>query len=75
MSLVEIWKESPDQIREKRVDQVIGFAGDGKLGDNSSAPSEFRSFLTRVPVEMLARYAEECLNKAFTFGGGVDRIH
>ena len=26
MSLLEIWKENPDQISEKRVDQIIGFA-------------------------------------------------
>ena len=31
MSLYEIWKENPAQIREKRVDQIIGFAGDGKV--------------------------------------------
>ena len=66
MSLIEIWKENRDQIREKRVDQIIGFAGDGKLRDKSSAPDEFRAFLTRVPVAMLERYAEECLSKAFT---------
>jgi len=56
-------------VREKRVDQIIGFAGDGKLGDKNSAPVEFRTFLTRVSVTMLARYAEECLTKAFTDSG------
>ena len=50
MSLDEIWKESLAQIREKRVDQIIGFAGDGKLGDKNSAPAEFRAFLKRVPA-------------------------
>ena len=50
MSLDEIWKESPAQIREKRVNQIIGFAGDGKLGDKNSAPAEFRAFLKRVPA-------------------------
>jgi len=50
MSLDEIWKESPAQIREKRIDQIIGFAGDGKLGDKNSAPAEFRAFLKRVPA-------------------------
>ena len=50
MSLDEIWKESLAQIREKRVDQIIGFAGDGKLGDKNSAPAEFRALLKRVPA-------------------------
>ena len=50
MSLDEIWKENPTQILGKRVDQIIGFAGDGKLGDKNSAPAEFRAFLKRVPA-------------------------
>ena len=50
MSLDEIWKESPAQIREKRIDQIIGFAGDGRLGDKNSAAAEFRAFLKRVPA-------------------------
>ena len=69
MSLIQIWKENPDQLSDKRVDQIIGFAGDGKLRDNGTAPSEFRAFLTRVPVDMLARYADECLKKTFTDSG------
>ena len=69
MSLYEIWKENPAQIREKRVDQIIGFAGDGKLGDNNSAPAEFRAFLARVPSEVLAGYADDCLSRSFTDSG------
>lgn len=69
MGLYELWKEDPTQIREKRVDQIIGFAGDGKLGDNNTAPAEFRAFLARVPADMLARYAEECLSKSFVDSG------
>lgn len=69
MSLLQIWKDSPSQIRGKRVDQIIGFAGDGKLGDNNSAPDEFRAFLARVPAEMLATYAEDCLTNSFRDSG------
>lgn len=69
MSLYQIWKENPSQIRDKRVDQIIGFAGDGKLGDNNSAPEEFRLFLARVPADMLARYAEDCLTSSFKDSG------
>ena len=50
MSLDEIWKENPTQILGKRVDQIIGFAGDGRLGDKNSAAAEFRAFLKRVPT-------------------------
>ena len=69
MSLYDIWIENPGQIREKRVDQIIGFAGDGKLGDKNSAPAEFRTFLSKVPSEMLAGYADDCLSKGFTDSG------
>ncbi|WP_411868678.1 hypothetical protein [Vulcanococcus limneticus] len=69
MTLVQIWKENPEQIRAKRVDQIIGFAGDGKLGDNNSAPSEFRDFLARVPGELIAKYANDCLESAFKDSG------
>lgn len=69
MSLYDIWKESPSQIRDKRVDQIISFAGDGKLGDKNTAPAEFRAFLERIPAETLARYAEECLTQGFGQSG------
>ena len=61
MSLIELWQTSPEQLREKRVEQIIGFAGDGRLGDSNTAPAEFRAFLARIPSSILARYANECL--------------
>lgn len=69
MSLYLIWKENPGQIRDKRIDQIIGFAGDGRLGDNNTAPDEFRAFLARVPAEMLASYADGCLTTSFRDSG------
>ena len=53
MTLVQLWKDNPEQMRAKRVDQIISFAGDGQLGDSNSAPGEFREFLARVPGESL----------------------
>lgn len=69
MTLIQIWKENPEQIRAKRVDQIIGFAGDGKLGDNNSAPAEFRDFLARVPGDLIGRYTNDCLEVAFKDSG------
>lgn len=69
MALYKLWKEDPAQIREKRVDQIIGFAGDGKLGDNNTAPAEFRAFLAKIPRGTLTRYAEECVSKSFVDSG------
>ena len=69
MTLIQIWKENPEQILAKRVDQIIGFAGDGKLGDNNSAPHEFRDFLARVPGDLIGRYANDCLESTFKDSG------
>ena len=49
MALVEIWKKSPDQLRGKTVNQVLAFAGDGKLRDGNATSEEFREYLAHVP--------------------------
>lgn len=53
MSLAEIWANSPGQLRGKHIQQIISFAGDGKLRDDAKASAEFRDFLERIPMEML----------------------
>ncbi|MCI0707876.1 MAG: hypothetical protein L0Y80_10635 [Ignavibacteriae bacterium] len=69
MPLIEIWKKSPDQLRDKRVQQIISFAGSGKLLDGKDASKEFRDFISQVPSEMLSRYADECLIQRFDDNG------
>lgn len=69
MSLVELWTSSPSQLGDKHVQQIISFAGSGKLTDGSTASQEFRSFLSRVPSSFLGRYANECLNQKFDNSG------
>jgi len=69
MALVDLWISSPDQLRQKQVQQIIAFAGDGKLLDGSKASEEFRNFLAQVPSSFLARYADECLRESFTGSG------
>jgi hypothetical protein len=69
MSLLEIWKSTPSQVREKHVQQVIAFAGAGKLKDASQASDEFRSFLGHIPSPIIQRYAEECLADKFDDSG------
>ncbi len=69
MALLDLWLENRDQIDEKRVEQLIVFAGDGKLADESSGSAEFRKFLAQVPSDFLARYANECLASRFVGSG------
>ena len=69
MSLIQIWKENPALLRDKRVEQIVGFAGDGKLGDKNSAPEEFRAFLAQTPGDVLSQYANDCLENSFKDSG------
>lgn len=69
MALTELWKSNRKELEQKHVQQVIGFAGDGKLKDESSASKEFREFLALVPSGFLAKYADDCLKDKFDSSG------
>jgi len=71
MALNELWKSAQKEICDKHIQQVIGFAGDGKLRDGGSASKELREFLALVPSSFLVRYAGECLNDRFDNSGFV----
>src|ERR1700732_5147695 len=65
MSLVELWKSAPGNLQNKHVQQIISFAGAGRLLDASDASKEFRNFLSCIPSELLQRYAKDCLGESF----------
>ena len=69
MGLTEIWKDSPELLRDKKIQQIIGFAGEGKLKDGSTTSKEFREFLFQVPSDLLKQYAQECLHEKFDGSG------
>lgn len=69
MSVTSLWTASPDQLRDKHIQQVIAFAGLGKLADGSEASTEFREYLGLIPSGILARYADECLSERFEGSG------
>jgi hypothetical protein len=69
MSLVDIWKKTPEQIRGKSIQQVLAFAGDGRLKDGNETSIEFREYLAHIPPEELSRYASQCLESAFQDSG------
>jgi hypothetical protein len=69
MALTELWKTAHKEIQDKHVQQVIGFAGDGKLRDGGAASKEFRDFLALVPSTFLSRYANDCLTDKFDNSG------
>jgi len=71
MALTELWKTANKELQEKQVQQVIAFAGDGKLRDGGVASKEFREFLAAVPSSFLSRYAGDCLAEKKFDGSGL----
>ena len=69
MALIDLWRKDRAEIEEKNVQQVITFAGDGKLRDESACSDEFREYLRHIPSHILSRYAEECLQASFPDSG------
>lgn len=69
MPLLNLWKDNPEQIASKHLSQLIGFAGDGKLKDDSDCSRELREYLASVPSKRLAIYAEHCLTEPFVDSG------
>lgn len=69
MSLVDIWQTTPGQLADKHLQQIIAFAGDGKLKDGNITSIEFRAFIGLLPSSALARYATECLDAKFDDSG------
>src|SRR5215207_5195881 len=69
MALTDLWKSARESIQDKQIQQILSFAGTGKLADGNATSSEFRSYLASIPSDVLARYATECLTSAFEQSG------
>src|SRR5262245_19004967 len=69
MALVDLWLHSQPQLVGKHIQQIIAFAGDGKLRDGSAASNELREFLSVVPSSVLRQFASECLEASFADSG------
>lgn len=69
MALLDLLRKSPDQLSDKHVQQLIAFAGAGKLTDDSECSVEFRAFLGSVSTSNLRNYADQCLDQSFTDSG------
>ncbi len=69
MALLDLWNTSPHQVRDKQLQQLIAFAGLGKLIDGSDCSHELRAFLSTVTSDYLVEYAEQCLSQSFPDSG------
>jgi hypothetical protein len=69
VALVDLWEKDRAQLAGKHIQQVMAFAGDGKLLDGSVACSELRAFFRNLPSDCLATYVEQCLQGSFDNSG------
>jgi len=61
MRLLDLWQSDPS-IENKRLEQIIAFAGEGRFVENNDTSREFREYLSRVGPEKLKSYCAECLS-------------
>jgi hypothetical protein len=71
MALIDLWHKDESQIVNKNIQQIISFAGDGKLADGNSTSQEFRELLKEVPSELIQKFAQQCLEQSFPSSGFV----
>jgi hypothetical protein len=69
VALIDLWRKDKSQLVNKHIQQVIAFAGDGKLGDASNASTELREYLQNVPSDLIIKYADQCLQDSFPLSG------
>ena len=68
-TISEIWLKDKSTFNQKSLSQILAFAGDGKLYDNSVTSKEFRDLLQKVPSEMLRQFTNDCLVNSFPDSG------
>lgn len=65
MALLDLWNADRQQVAAKRIDQLIAFAGEGRLRDGNSTSEELRNLLKAVSSDILGRWLDECLQNRF----------
>jgi len=69
MALKDIWQRTPHELEGRNVQQIIGWAGDGRLRDGGTASIEFRDYIRLIPSSLLVSYCTQCLDEAFEQSG------
>lgn len=71
MALIDLWNSDRQQITCKRIDQLISFAGEGRLRDGNSTSIEFRALLKAVSSDVIGQWVDNCLEDRFNDFGFV----
>ena len=69
MPLKNLLQETPHELEDRHVQQIIAFAGDGRLRDGTAASAEFREYVELIRAAQLAKYCIQCLDEAFNDSG------
>jgi hypothetical protein len=62
LTLVDMWREDRERTRSKTVSQILAFAGEGRLNDDSICSKEFRTLLSTLPNDVVKEYASQALH-------------
>lgn len=68
-SISEIWLKDKQTFHSKSLSQILSFAGNGKLKDNSDTSIEFRELLDQINTELIEKFVNDCLSDSFTDSG------
>ena len=71
MPLLDVFSTNPAALEAASIQQIVAFAGNGKLRDGGESQTELREFLSNVSPEKLEEYARSCLDDPFTDSGFV----
>lgn len=69
--LLDVFSTNPAALEAASIQQIVAFAGNGKLRDGGDSQAELRVFLSNVSPEKLEEYARTCLDEPFTDSGFV----
>jgi len=69
MSLIQLSKANPESFDSYLARQIVAFAGDGNLRDNSECSLQLRAYLKAASRDRLERYTQECLEQPFSDSG------
>lgn len=69
MPLLDLWKKAQENVSEMSAQQILAISGDGILRDGSPCSHELREYLTHVEVDVLEKYAHQCLYNKFQDSG------
>lgn len=59
--ILVLLKNSPEQVEEFKIQQVVSICADGKLTDSSECSRQLREFLKIAPSRKLIEYVDQCL--------------